>query len=55
MNIGEEILVLLRNKADSEFEYYNPNFLLAVTELIHGYYDLEDEVVDEWVTEMFGA
>jgi hypothetical protein len=54
-NIGDEILALLRSKADAPWEYYNPYFLLAITEQIESYYQVEDEVVDEWIQEMFSA
>jgi len=54
-NIGEEILALLRSKADAKWEYYNPNFLEAITEQIESYYGARDDVVDEWITEMFSA
>ncbi len=55
MNIGEEILELLRKKAEADWEYVNPHFLTEITSSIYGYYDLEDEVVDKWVEEMWGA
>jgi len=54
-NLGVEILALLRSKADAEWEYYNPHFLLAITEQIEAYYQAEDDVVDQWVQEMFSA
>jgi hypothetical protein len=54
-NLGVEILALLRSKADAPWEYYNPHFLLAITEKIEAYYEVEDDVVDEWVQEMFST
>lgn len=54
-NLGVEILALLRSKAEAEWEYYNPHFLLAITEQIEAYYKVEDDVVDAWVKEMFSA
>jgi hypothetical protein len=54
-NLGVEILALLRSKADARWEYYNPHFLLAITEQIEAYYKVEDDVVDDWVQEMFSA
>lgn len=54
-NIGEEILALLRSKADAKWEYYNPNFLEAITAHIVTYYGVRDDAVDEWITEMFSA
>jgi len=55
MNIAEEILELLRKKAESDWEYINPHFLTEITSAIHGCYNLEDEVVDKWIEEMWGA
>lgn len=54
-NIGAEILALLRSKAEAKHEYFNPYFLLAITEQIESYYEVEDEVVDKWVQDMFSA
>jgi hypothetical protein len=54
-NIGEEILALLRSKADAEWVYYNPYFLNTITDKIEAYYGVEDEVVNEWIIDMFGA
>lgn len=54
-SIGEEILGMLRDKARSEYQYYNPRFLSDLTELINRYYDVEDDEVDEWVSDMFSA
>jgi hypothetical protein len=54
-NLGVEILALLRSKADAAWEYYNPHFLLAITEQIEAYYEVEDDVVDQWVQEMFSS
>lgn len=54
-NIGKDILELLRSKADAEWEYHNPYFLQDVNALIGSYYNLEDEKVDEWIHEMWGA
>lgn len=54
-NLGGEILALLRSKADAEWEYYNPNFLMAITEQIEAYYKAKDDVVDNWIQEMFSA
>ena len=53
--LGAEILSLLRSKADAPWEYYNPHFLLAITEQIEAYYKVEDVVVDNWVQEMFSS
>lgn len=54
-NLGQEILTLLREKADEDFEYYNPHFLSEIVDLIDQYYDLEDKVVNKWIYDMFSA
>lgn len=54
-NLGEEILAMLRSKADAKWEYYNPNFLEAITEKIEAYYGVRDDAVDEWITDMFSS
>jgi hypothetical protein len=54
-NLGAEILALLRSKADAKWEYYNPHFLVAIAETIQDYYQLEDEVVWDWIQDMAGA
>lgn len=55
MTIGEEIMTMLRQKAESKWEYYNPHFLTELTDLIHSYYQIEDGIVYEWIRDMFGA
>lgn len=54
-SLGEEILTLLRSKAEAKWEYYNPHFLEAITEKIETYYGVRDDAVDEWITDMFSA
>jgi len=49
------IMELLKSKAKAEFEYINPNFILGITELLESYYQLEDDDVDQWAQDMFGA
>jgi hypothetical protein len=53
--LGEEILALLREKAELKFEYFNPHFLSGIVELIDDYYDVEDEVVNKWISDMWSA
>lgn len=55
MALHEQILDLLRQKSKAEFEYINPHFLLAITEAIESYYGSEDDDVDQWIQDMFGA
>ncbi len=54
-NLGAELLSVLKSKALGEWEYYNPHALLALTEIIESYYGEEDEVVDEWIADMFSS
>lgn len=53
MELHEEILKVMRERAEGEHTYINPHFMLAVTEAISDYYEVEDDVVDEWVSGMF--
>ena len=54
-NLGAEILAFLRSKADAKWEYYNPHFLADIADAVYGYYQLEDEVVWDWIRDMVGA
>ncbi len=55
MSIAEELLAVLKKHADVEWEYHNPDFLSRITDTIERYYALEDDRVDEWIQEMWGA
>jgi hypothetical protein len=55
MPLGKELLALLRAKADAEWEYYNPYFLMEIADKIEEYYNIRDDVVDEWIGKMFSA
>jgi hypothetical protein len=55
MELHEEIMELLRKRARSEHQYVNPNFLQRLTCALSEYYGLEDDEVDTWVMDMFGA
>jgi hypothetical protein len=55
MNMGEKILELLKKQSKEDWEYFNPNFLTEITQVIEDYYDLRDEDVDEWIDEMYGS
>lgn len=54
-NLGQEILTLLREKAEAEHEYFNPHFLSKIVSSIYEHYELEDEVVDKWIEKMWSA
>jgi hypothetical protein len=53
--MGEKILQKLKEISQEKWEYHNPHFLEELTELIEDYYDIRDEDVDQWITEMFTA
>jgi hypothetical protein len=53
--LAEEILDLLKERALAEHEYINPHFLQQIQVAIYDYYELEDDIVDDWVIGMFGA
>lgn len=53
--LHEDILTLLKEKSYDKYEYINPHFLQTITSALYDYYKIEDEEVDEWVCDMFGA
>ena len=55
MKIAEELLAFLKKHSDAEWEYHNPHFLREITDTIESYYQLEDDRVNEWIQEMWGA
>lgn len=54
MRFEEEVLNLLRERSRKDDEYINPNFLLAIENLLYEYYELEDDDVSEWIQSMWG-
>ena len=50
-----EIMDLMIKRSKMDYEYINPNFLAGITELLEGYYQLEDDGVDDWVDGMWSA
>lgn len=55
MELHEEILELLRKRMSGEHEYINPHFMQKITSAIYDYYEVEDDEVDQWILDMFGA
>ena len=51
----EAILELFRERMKMEFEYINPHFMQEITGPLYDYYKIEDDDVDAWIIEMFGA
>ncbi len=58
MELHEEILELFRKRMVSEatsFEYINPHFMQEIVTSIYDYYEVDDDEVDQWILDMFGA
>lgn len=55
MKLHEEILNVLIKKSVEKYEYINPNFLSGINTLLWDYYNCEDDGVNEWISDMFGA
>ena len=53
--LHEEILDLIRKRVGEDEEYINPHFMQDITTAIYNYYEVEDDKVDDWIIEMFGA
>jgi len=54
-SLPEEILDLFKKRMKMEYEYINPHFMQEITGPLYDYYKLEDDDVDAWIIEMFGA
>lgn len=50
---AEELLDWMETKVDSEGEYINPHFLIAITNLVWDYYELENDKLNTEVKDMF--
>lgn len=55
MELHEEILELLKKRSKGKHEYINPHFMSNITNTIYDYYGVEDDEVDQWILDMFGA
>tara|TARA_R110000744_G_scaffold335651_1_gene440970 strand:- start:354 stop:536 length:183 start_codon:yes stop_codon:yes gene_type:complete len=53
--LHEEILDLIRKRIGDDEEYINPHFMQEITRSVYDYYEIEDDKVDDWIIEMFGA
>jgi hypothetical protein len=53
--LHEDIMELLKKKSKEPYEYINPNFLIGIEGLLCDYYECEDDDVERWIQEMFGA
>lgn len=54
MSLAEDIISIMKEYAERDDEYINPHFLSGVTQHIYDYYQIEDDIVDSWVQDMFG-
>jgi hypothetical protein len=55
MPLHDEILALLKKRMKMKYEYINPNFLTAITMALSDYYECEDNDIDDWIQDMYGA
>ena len=54
MAIEDDMMKVLKKHANMEDSgYINPNFLFGITELLYKYYQIEDDVVDAWISDMW--
>lgn len=53
--VAEKLLNVLIEEAENNNTYVNPNFLSDINKLIYDYSELEDDKVDEWISDMWGA
>lgn len=54
-NLAKDLLEVLRWHADNQEDVYvNPHFLNEINGLIDAYYNIEDDVVDKYINNMFG-
>jgi len=55
--LADDIMALLKESAKESkgFQYVNPHFLSGLSNLLSEYYELEDDKVDEWITNMWSA
>jgi len=55
--LGDKIMDLLieASKEESGFEYINPHFLTTINMALYDYCGLENDDVDEFIRDMFGA
>lgn len=54
-NLPKEIMELLIKKSKEQHDYVNPNFLQGISELLEGYYQMENDDVDKWIYDMWSC
>lgn len=58
--LAKDIVTLMKDYAKKSntkggFQYINPNFLSGLSNLLYEYYQIEDDEIDEWITNMWSA
>ena len=54
MELHEEIMSVLKKHAlKTNHTYVNPHFLTAILDSLEMYYGLEDELVYDWISDMY--
>lgn len=53
MNLGQDLLDVLYRHSQENNDYENPNFLQVVNDAIDAYYNLENDEVDAWISNMW--
>jgi hypothetical protein len=54
-NLYQDIMHVLKKHATAKHQYWNPNFLSQVNSLLDTYGKIEDEVVDDWISNMWSC
>lgn len=54
-DLPKAILELMRQKSQQKHEYINPNFLSDLSGLLWEYFEIENDDVDKWIKDMYGA
>jgi len=54
-SVKDKIMQILKDEAARDLpEYTNPHFLNLITSALDEYYQLEDDAVDEYISDMYG-
>lgn len=54
-NVAQDLMEVLGKhaKRDDGSYYVNPNALVAITNVLYEYWDVEDEAVEDWIASMW--
>lgn len=53
-NLYQDIMDVLMKHAEADDQYWNPHFLCELNSLLEEYGNIEDRVVDKWISDMWG-